>query len=677
MSIAYAKPADHFDHLLDLLEMELEADRKRFRDEIQRLPLKERIRRGFTWSPLTLVKQGTMVGDRAFVVLERPSGRRRDSSIKAGSPVRYYTTVPGVERPEVSAVVHWIKDREIMLVLGGRRVPKWADVRGQAVDLEFDENSYKEMRLALERANNAKGRHKALTYVLTGQQAPEQRPTGRLLTPINEVGQLNASQRDAVKLVQAAADLAIIHGPPGTGKTTTLVAAIARILDREHQVLVCAPSNVAVDLLAERLRAKGLQVVRTGHISRVSEELLDLTLDQQVSEHPEHKQIKRIKIEAAELRKQATNMVKRRGRVDHRERGHMYKQAGELDGWARTLERRIVGDVLDAAQVICCTLTGAGAEFMRDRKFTTLVVDEAAQALEPAMWIPLQRAKRLIMAGDPFQLPPTVKSNKAARAGLAVTMMERLLPRYPEASALLSVQYRMHAAIMGFSNDYFYGGKLEAADSVAHRGLPLPDEPAVRFIDTAGAGFEERKNPETHSRYNADEYLLIATYLHRYKDFLSGEEGDGEEGEGAVRTATPEQQSFSEAVHNPTASEARDPLSIALISPYREQVEQMRAEVAADPLLRRLDIVCHTIDGFQGQERDWVLLSLVRSNGGAELGFLKDYRRMNVAMTRARRQLVVVGDSATIGNDPFYGAFLDYVEAHGDYASAFAYMQST
>ena len=698
------KRDDHFDHLLDLLDLELEADRKRFREEIQRLPLKERIRRGFTWGNLQVVKTGFMVGERAFVVLERQKGRRRDSSIKAGSPVRYYTTVPGIDRPEVSGVVHWIKDTQMMLVLGGRNLPSWSDVRGQAVDLEFDENSYKEMRLALERAKHAKGRHKALTYILTGEQHPEQRPTERLLTPLHEVGKLNSSQRDALKLIQASEDVAIVHGPPGTGKTTTLISAIERIVVKEHQVLVCAPSNVAVDLLAERLDARGLKVVRTGHISRVNEELLSLTLDQQVSEHPEHKQIKRIKIEAAEMRKQATNMVKNhrgRGRVDHRERGHLYKQAGELDGWARQLEQRVLGDVLDAAQVVCCTLTGAGANFMRDRKFKTVVVDEAAQALEPAVWIPLQRAKRIVMAGDPFQLPPTVKSRKAERGGLAVTMMERLLPLYPEASALLSTQYRMHAAIMGFSNQYFYGGRLEAAEGVASRGLPLEDEPAVRFIDTAGAGFEERKNPETKSRYNEDEYLLIATYLYGYRDRFSivevGSDSVVESPDSTARqNGTPEPQ--TKQLLNPTTHQPTPPNgtpepqtqqlpnqttqqltpwpSIALISPYREQVEQMRAEVAADPLLSRLDIVVHTIDGFQGQERDWVLISLVRNNPGSELGFLRDYRRMNVAMTRARKQLVVVADSATIGNDPFYAAFLDYAEAEGDYASAFAYMQS-
>ena len=648
------KPADHFDHLLDLLELELEADRERFRAEIQALPLKERVRRGFTWHPLTLVKTGHVVGDRAFVVLERPAGRKRDSSIKGGSPVRWYTTKTGVERPERSAVVHWVKDTEIMLVLGGRRLPDWAEAgAAMAVDLEFDEHSYQEMRLALERANHAKGRHKHLTYVMTGQTEPafgEDDPYGYRRAP----AMLNESQRAAIDLVLRAEDLAIVHGPPGTGKTTTLVAAVQAVLHSEQQVLVCAPSNVAVDLLAERLHEAGVRVVRTGHISRVDEGLLHLTLDQQVSEHPEHKQIRRIKLEAQELRKQAGTRKRKFSTHDRRERGHLYKQAGELDGWARQLERRILDEVIAAAQVVCCTLTGAGADFLRDRTFSTLFVDEAAQALEPAMWIPLQRSRRLIMAGDPYQLPPTVKSHRAAKAGLGVTMMERMLAERPEASALLRVQYRMHGAIMGFSNAYFYGGQLEAASGVASRGLPLAGEPAVRFIDTAGAGFAERRNPETRSRYNEDEYLLLATYLHGYRE------------------------RFALDVLQTSGLQDLPPWpSIALISPYREQVERMRAEVADDPLLSRLDVAVHTVDGFQGQERDWVLVSLVRDNPGGDIGFLRDYRRMNVAMTRARMQLVVVGDSATIGGDPFYAAFLDYVEKAGEaaYESAFAYMR--
>ena len=674
------KPEDHFEHLRDLLDLELEADRERFRREIQRLPLRERVRRGFTWHPVRVVKTGFMVGDRAFVVVERPAGRRRDSAVKAGSPVRYYTTLPGAERPEVSAVVHWIKDTQLMLVLGGRRVPDWADgAATQGVDLEFDENSYKEMRLALERAQHAKGRHKHLAYVLTGRTPPTVRGTptaaaaGAGAADVEETSgfhhDLNPSQRAALRLVDAAEELAIVHGPPGTGKTTTLVAAIARIAAAERQVLVCAPSNVAVDLLAERCHARGLRVVRTGHISRISDELLDLTLDAQVQHHPEHRQIRRIKLEAQELRKQATNMVKHRrgrGRVDHRERGHLYRQAGELDGWARTLERRILSDVLDGADVVCCTLTGAGAEFMRDRSFGTVVVDEAAQALEPAVWIPLQRCRRLVMAGDPFQLPPTVKSRKAERAGLGVTMMERLLPAYPEASALLTVQYRMHAGIMGFSNAYFYGGRLVAAPGVEARGMPLAGEPAVRFVDTAGAGFAERRNPETQSRYNEDERLLLVTYLHGYRDRFAAPQPE------AVDATEPPDAGMPDA----DVPEALPPWpSIALVSPYREQVEQLRADVAADPLLSRLDVVCHTVDGFQGQERDWVLVSLVRANPGGDIGFLRDYRRMNVAMTRARLQLVVFGDSATVGADPFYAAFLAYVEEHGDYASAFAYMR--
>ena len=683
--MANYKTEDHFDHLLDLLELELEADRKRFRDEIQKLQLKERVRRGYTWWPLVVVKTGYMVGERAFVVLERPEGRQRDSAIKGGSPVRYYTTVPGVERPEVSGVVHWIKDRQVMVVLSSREVPSWSDVVGQGLDLEFDENSYKEMRLALERAKHAKGRHKELTYILTGEQEPAARanaqPYLQRLAPLDaadadaetlstaslSVRSLNASQRAALDLIDAAEDVAIIHGPPGTGKTTTLIAAIERIVAREGQLLVCAPSNVAVDLLAERAQERGLQVVRTGHISRVSDDLLDLTLDMQVSQHPEHKQIRRIKLEAAEMRRQGAQPSRGRGGdgISGRERGHLFRQAGELDGWARQLEKRIVEEVLDAAQVVCCTLTGAGADFLRDRNFRTVIVDEAAQALEPSVWIALQRARRIIMAGDPWQLPPTVKSVQAERGGLAVTMMERLLPLIPDYSALLTVQYRMHAGIMGFSNDYFYGGRLVAASGVETRGLPLEDEPAVRFIDTAGAGFAEASNPETHSRFNADEYLLITTYLYTYRD----------------RFTLIDKRSNDETLPtNDEHQQVQPPPpwpSIALISPYREQVEQMRQQVAEDPLLSQLGIVVHTIDGFQGQERDWVLLSLVRSNASGELGFLKDYRRMNVAMTRARLQLVVVGDSATIGNDAFYGAFIDYVEQAGEYTSAFAYMHST
>ncbi len=680
------KPEDHFDHLLHLLELELEADRKRFRDEIQKLALKERVRRGYTWWPLQVVKTGFMVGERAFVVLERPDGRHRDSAIKAGSPVRYYTTVPGVERPEYSGVVHWVKDRQVKVVLSARQIPSWSDVVGQGLDLEFDENSYKEMRLALERAQHAKGRLRELAYVLTGAQAPASKPPQAAAAAWQCAEQthprLNHSQWAALDLIDAAEDVAIIHGPPGTGKTTTLVAAIERIAATERQLLVCAPSNVAVDLLAERSRAAGLRVVRTGHISRVSDELLDLTLDLQVSQHPEHKNIRRIKLEAAELRRQGSGESRGRGRMDRKERDHVFRQAGELEGWARQLEKRIGDEVLDSAQVICCTLTGAAAEFLRDRTFRTVIVDEAAQALEPSVWIALSRAKRIIMAGDPFQLPPTVKSPKAERGGLNITMMERLLPHLPEWSALLTVQYRMHAGIMGFSNAHFYDGKLVAAPGVEFRGLPLVDEPAVRFIDTAGTGFAEAKNPETQSSYNADEYLLIATYLHSYKDKFA------DPGALPIQTELGAYEVLAEAAIESERSETQGPVedtnigplpswpTIALISPYREQVEQMRAEVSEDPLLSKLDIVIHTIDGFQGQERDWVLLSLVRSNAQAELGFLRDYRRMNVAMTRARLQLVVVGDSATIGNDAFYAKFLDYVERSGDYASAFTYMHS-
>lgn len=641
------KAQDHLDQLLHLLEIEAEADRKKFRDEIARLSISQRIKKGYSWGPLSVVKSGFMVGDRAFVVVEREYGKKRDTSIKAGSPIRYYTNVASSDHTELTGVVHWIKDKQMKLVLNSRKVPSWIHSNGQYVDLEFDENSYKEMRLALQKAKVSKGRLAELVDILTGNQKPLFKEELTPLTAFSD--QLNLSQQEALQKVDAAQDIAIIHGPPGTGKTTALVAIIKHLTASEHQILVCAPSNVAVDLLAEKLHNIGLNVVRPGHISRVSESLINLTLDVQVEQHPEHKQIRKIKLEAAEVRKQAERYKRKFDAQARRERGQLYQQAGELDAWARDLEKRILSDVLDNAQVICCTLTGAGAEYMHKRKFKTLIVDEAAQALEPSIWIALQRAKRIVMAGDPFQLPPTVKSKKAQKQGLSITMMERLLPSFSQAASLLNEQYRMSSNIMQFSNQYFYNNKLKANEANANQKLPFAymNEPALRFIDTAGAGFQEKRNDETGSRFNEDEQLLIVTYLRGYQNQMNA------------------------LIQSPF----QDAPSIAILSPYRQQVQMLTTEIANDPILSEWDIKVQTIDGFQGQERDWVIISLVRDNEKGELGFLKDYRRMNVAMTRAKLQLVVVGNSAVLATDKFYDQFLTFVGDHGDYASAYSYMK--
>ncbi len=496
---------------------------------------------------------------------------------------------------------------------------------------------------------------------------------------------LNTSQAAAIEAILQNRDVTIVHGPPGTGKTTTLVAAITRLVETENTVLVTAPSNTAADLLTERLAAQGLNVVRIGNISRVDDSVLEHTVDALLAAHPEAKNIKKVKIEAAEYRRQARRFKRTFDANARRERGHLKQQARELDAWARMLEDRLVDEILDGAQAIVCTLVGAAHPLLEKRTFRTCVIDEAAQALEPACWIPIAKCSRVVLAGDPFQLPPTVKDPDAARKGLSTTLIERCLDSLPDRVYLLTVQYRMHRVIMDFSNQYFYGGALIADESVAERGLfdptpnpfpreegniprdqiPLPSGGGVRgeagaeitFIDTAGCGFDERlqESPDAlHrnlSRFNPEEALLVREHLLQLLQSFGYPAGDD-----APAPELPE---------------------IGILSPYREQVnhleELFREDAQIAPLLTTANIAINTIDGFQGQERDVIYISLVRSNGKHEIGFLQDYRRMNVAMTRARMLLVVVGDSATIGMNKFYQAFLDYVAEHGAYRTAWEF----
>ncbi|MBK6932451.1 MAG: AAA family ATPase [Saprospirales bacterium] len=481
-------------------------------------------------------------------------------------------------------------------------------------------------------------------------------------------------------------DIAVVHGPPGTGKTTTLVAAIKQLVKTENTVLVTAPSNTAADLLTERLAARGLYVVRVGNISRVDDRVLPHTLDAILARQPESRNIKKVKIQAAEYRRQARRYKRSFHAEDRREREHLKTQARELEAWANALEERLLDQVLTSAQAITCTLVGAAHPLLDKRTFRTCIIDEAAQALEPACWIPIAKCSRVVLAGDPFQLPPTVKNMEAARQGLSHTLIERCLDILPANVSLLTVQYRMHQAIMDFSNQYFYGGALMAHESVRNRSLqtPLPGGKdagileSILFIDTAGCGFDERlqeNNTALHrasSRYNPEEALLLREHLLQLLHQLNGE------------------QAFSPAGEGSSPHETWMP-GIGILSPYREQVNHLEEMFREDPLLAPLlqprttgnqqppdsetTVSINTIDGFQGQERDVIYISLVRSNTKHEIGFLQDYRRMNVAMTRARMLLVVIGDSATIGNNKFYQAFLDYCAESGAYKTAWEFVR--
>lgn len=651
-------PSDHFHHLLSLLARERDEDLQEYLRQIRERPLPERVERGYSWYPLQIVQTGFALGDKAFVVVERTTRRDEPHQLRAGQTVRFFTQSPHVKDPDKQGVINYVERNRMKIVLNARDVPDWITFGQLGVDQLFDDRSYQEMERALHKVMQAKGDRLAeLRDILSGRKKPADIFE---TTPVQLPG-LNDSQNAAVTAVLANRDVTVIHGPPGTGKTTTLVAAIAQMVQKENTVLVSAPSNTAADLLTERLAAAGVQVVRVGNVSRVDESVMQHTLDSIIARHPESKNIKKVKIQAAEFRRQARQHKRSFGYEERREREHLKHQARELESWAASLEERLLEQILSSAQAITCTLVGAAHPVLDKYRFHTCVMDEAAQALEPAAWIPIAKCSRVVLAGDPFQLPPTVKSMEAARGGLSKTLIERCLELLPDAVHLLDVQYRMHQSIMDFSNQYFYDSALKAHDSVEGRRLLSLDpggeivtvfEP-VLFVDTAGTGFEEKINKDTAkdstryaSKYNPEEALLLREHLLQLLE------------------------KFPDPDHFP---------SIGLLSPYREQVNYMEDMVREDevlsPLFADSQIVVNTIDGFQGQERDVIYISLVRSNPKSEIGFLSDYRRMNVAMTRARKLLVVIGDSATIGNNAFYAKFLAYCEEKGGYESAWVYFK--
>ncbi len=633
------KATKELQQLLDLLKIEKQEDFEQYRKMVQSLPLEQRRAKGFTWYPVQVVGKGYTIGDRAFATIERaaPSTGQdvQEHQFRSGKIVGLFTKQPSVHRPEYSGTIHFVDKNRMKIILNSRDLPEWLGMGQIGVDLQFDERTYLEMEKAMSKVMNAqKGRLAELRAVLLGEK---EAAFADIDNPV-EISILNSSQNQAVNEILAARDVAVVHGPPGTGKTTTLIQAVKLLCETEPTVLVCAPSNAAADLLTERLAAENLQVIRIGNISRVDENLLQHTLEVQLAQHPESKNIKKVKVQAADLRRQAQKF--KRSGWENAERRRTFQEANELSAWANQLETRLLDQILDGAQVITCTLVGAAHSLLEKRKYRTVVIDEAAQALEPATWIPILKASKVILTGDPFQLPPTVKSIEAQRKGLSITMIEKCLQRL-ERTSLLNVQYRMNEVIMGFSNQQFYNNALRADVSVRDHRLPIEKNEPLVFIDTAGCGFEEKVQTLYQSRSNPEEFFILREHLYQLVDAF-------------VEQELP---------------------SIALISPYREQVVLMQDAIKEDEKLIGLPITVNTIDGFQGQERDVVYISLVRSNAKNEIGFLSDTRRMNVAMTRARKQLIVVGDSATIGGHSFYEAFLSYTEKVGQYQSAWEYLR--
>lgn len=620
---------DHFHRLTRLLQLEAEAEAQQVRERLRRLAPAEAERTGNSLVDLTVVEEYSGLGGRWLVTLAK---RNRTlalpwTRLQAGSPILF--APQGGTETGWRGVVADRAERVIRVALDD--APE--DTEGVfRIDLSSDEVARLRQKAALSQARNAKrDRLAELRPVLLGEKQPAfAEPQD--VQPLDAA--LNASQQEAVRFALAARDLAIIHGPPGTGKTTTVVELIRQAVRRGAKVLACAPSNLAVDNLLERLVAAGEDVVRLGHPARVLPTLQAHTLDLRVDDHDDVRLARKLAKQAFALFRDARKW--KRAKPEPGARREQRQEARDLLADARRLEAQAVAQVLGAARVICSTTTALDANLLGDRRFNLAVIDEACQSTEPGCWLPLLRCDRVVLAGDHFQLPPTVVSPDAAAQGFGVSMLERLVQRFgPAVTRRLEVQYRMHAAIMQFSSDEFYEGQLRADPSVSsHRLRDLPGvqadsltERPVEFIDTAGASYDEQREPEGESRLNSQEAALVKT---KVQALLAHGVG---------------------------------PTDIAVIAPYAAQVRLLRE------LLPVPGLEIDSVDGFQGREKEAVVVSLVRSNPENEIGFLGDVRRMNVALTRARRKLLVIGDSATLGGHPFYQRLFGYFEAIGAYRS--------
>jgi len=633
---------DYFEALLALLTLEKEEDLRAYTQQAGSTSITDRRAAGTAWYPVAI--RGTEItrGDYLVVELERPSHREINHQLRSGALAVLFSNNDRWE-DRLEGVIGYSSTDRLKITLKTDELPEWSHHGKLGVELLFDSNSYHEMQGALKKASREAGTNR-LIQILTGASMPREDALGE--TSYIPLMSLNSEQNLAVQKILAAPELAIVHGPPGTGKTTTLVEAILAIIREDQRpVLAVAPSNAAVDLLTEKLDEKGLNVIRIGNPVRVSDHLAALTLDAKLAAHPAAKDLRDLKKRAAEFRSMANRYKRNFGRAEQDQRSALFAEVRQLLKEADRQEDYILDALLGKAQVITATLLGANYSVIRSLDFHTVVIDEAAQALEPACWIPILKARKLILAGDPYQLAPTIKSLEAARKGLPKTLMEKNLILHPGSVILLEEQYRMNEAIMAYPSAVFYLGRLRANGAVKEHVLFSGDTPFL-FIDTAGCSFTERS--EGTSTVNEDEALFLLT---RLDEFL-GELG--------------------QIVHG---SETIFP-SIAVISPYKEQINLLLKNLPDFLTLvkHRDKIAVNTIDSFQGQERDIVYISLVRSNNKQELGFLSDIRRTNVAMTRARKKLVMIGDSSTLAANPFYAGLIRYAEKRNAWQSAWGYL---
>ena len=630
-----------------LLQMEYQTEKEAFRKQTEEMGLQRKVKRGDAWYPLKMGKSYYNSLNQLVVEVFRQDDNDIEDNFEFGRPVAFFRiddkdkihyfnftgTVSYVARQREDGT-SGTGDRMVIAVPDNGQL---IDVQGTervGVQLFFDETSYKTMFDALDRAIKGKGRLGYLRDLFYSQQKAETFTFAPMHFPY-----LNATQEEAVNKVLRAKDVAVVHGPPGTGKTTTLVEAIYETLRRESQVLVCAQSNMAVDWISEKLVDRGINVLRIGNPSRVNDKMLSFTYERRFEAHPDYELLWSIRKAIRDLR-------------SHRKRGdEKYHQKLErLKERATELEVRIHTDLFGEARVIACTLVGSAHRLLDGQKFGTLFIDEAAQALEAACWIPIRKVSRVILAGDHCQLPPTVKSIAAVKAGLGKTLMERIVENKSEVVTLLKMQYRMNEEIMRFSSDWFYGNQVESAPEVKYRSILDLDIP-MTWIDTSELSAELASQPDAEAP---------AKPLFR-EEFVGESFGRINKAEAELTLLTLE--SYFKKIGKQRILDER--LDVGIISPYRAQVQYLRRLLKKREFFKpyRSLISVNTVDGFQGQERDIILISLVRANDEGQIGFLRDLRRMNVAITRARMKLIILGDASTMTRHPFYKKLFEYIEA--------------
>ncbi|MEB2785712.1 AAA domain-containing protein [Algoriphagus persicinus] len=632
---------------LKLLKLEWQEDLAQYKQKFLNSSLADKKKSGITWHPIQLNKSKIGMGERLLVEVER-SDSTYASAFNSGKSVSFFTTHESYDASEnrVNGVINFVKQNTMTVTLQADELPEWMHGSKLGVDLLFDEASYREMEFALKKVILAENKRvEELKAILLGEKMPQF--TEMRISPKSN---LNFSQNQACNLIANAKDVAVVHGPPGTGKTTTLIEAIQDAVIAGDSILVCAPSNAAVDLLVEKLIDRGIETLRLGHPARVEERILNQTLDAKTAFHTSYRDLKKLRKETDQYLKLAKQYKRNFGHAERAQRKLMYAEVSRLREASKSLEEYIQYDIFQRTKVFACTLVGASSYNLKGMEFDVVFIDEAAQGLEAATWIPILKANKVVFAGDHCQLPPTIKSYQAAKDGLAETLFEKVIARKPLAAQMLQVQYRMPEVIMGFSNEQFYDGKLLADECTKAHVFPTEDA-VIEWIDTAGAGYTDQQETESLSTFNPEEALFAANYLNVLVERI-----------GVINF---QQKGWT----------------IGLIAPYGAQVRRLRGliyDTGDYPSLQEIKelITIDTVDGFQGQERDLMMISLTRSNEKGEIGFMADARRMNVALTRARRKLVLIGDSSTLAQHPFFDKLLQYFEMHEGYRSAWEFMDN-